>query len=422
MLTTLRIFQRGMLPVTDDLQSFYVTLDLSSASNNSRPKKRRRTTAPQPTPATPTTAGNDSIGIVNTTADPAQPAATPQDEIERSQLAENGFKETGPPLEPEDRIQILDLHSANPIVSYQNQIYSCEWTSTIGTDLLLTTPDPDFPHPVLREAPGISVLAATGIKLLARPVQLDSRRNVSIQAEPQNQTPAPESPTQAEESPQSTAIKIPPNLAPSRARLDQASFLERLIAAKAARGETDQVTVFAQRIPQGSGWRSQQKAAAECRASEARQDEDGEDGTPTTSLRRTSQIGRPRSSNLRKRTARTAKGGLFRDYRPQLWDTEGADIRNDSTRTPESWDQLERGEASRRSSTAGATARSSATGASHLQQTAESNALDTTLDVQLPQMAQESPQLGDGNDSGNGSGKGDGSVEVAADVEMEDAH
>ena len=182
------------------------------------------------------------------------------------------------------------------------------------------------------------------------------------------------------------------------------------------------MTIFAQRIPQGSGWRSQQKAAAGCRASEAKQDEDGEDGTPTTSFRRTSQVGRPRSSSLRKRTARTAKGGLFRDYRPQLWDTEGADIRNDSTRTPESWDQLARGEASRRSSTAGATARSSATGASQLQHAAESNALDTALDVQLPQMAQESPQLGDGNDSGNGSGKGDGGVGVAADVEMDDAH
>lgn len=374
MLTTLRIFHRGMLPVTDNLQSFYVTLDLSSASNSLRSKKKRRTTAPQPMPTTPTTVGNGSIGIVNTTANPAQPATTPRNEIELSQLAENDFREIGPPLEREDRIQMLDLHSANPIVSYQNQIYSCEWTSTIGTDLLLTTPDSDFPHPVLREAPGISVIAATGIKLLARPVQLDSRRNVSIQAEPQNQTPAPENPTQAEESPQSTAIKIPPNLAPSRARLDQANFLERLIAAKAARGETDQVTVFAQRIPQGSGWRSQQKAAAERRADEAAQDEDREDGTPTTSLRRTSQIGRPRGSGLRKRTSRTAKGGLFRDYRPQLWDTEGADIRNDSTRTPESWDQLERGEASRRSSTAGTTAYSSATGASQLQQAAESNA------------------------------------------------
>lgn len=48
-------------------------------------------------------------------------------------------------------------------------------------------------------------------------------------------------------------------------------------------------------------------------------------------------IGRPRGSK-RTRGPRTAKGGLFRDYRPQLWDTPGADIRAGST--PESWDQL----------------------------------------------------------------------------------
>ena len=49
-------------------------------------------------------------------------------------------------------------------------------------------------------------------------------------------------------------------------------------------------------------------------------------------------IGRPRGSR-RTIGPRTAKGGLFRDYRPQLWDTPGADIRAGST--PESWDQLE---------------------------------------------------------------------------------
>ena len=49
-------------------------------------------------------------------------------------------------------------------------------------------------------------------------------------------------------------------------------------------------------------------------------------------------IGRPRGSR-RTKGPRTAKGGLFRDYRPQLWDTPGADIRAGST--PESWDQLE---------------------------------------------------------------------------------
>ena len=68
-----------------------------------------------------------------------------------------------------------------------------------------------------------------------------------------------------------------------------------------------------------------------------------EEGDETSTPQQQSQrgkatIGRPRGSR-RTRGARTAKGGLFRDYRPQLWDTPGADIRAGST--PENWDQLE---------------------------------------------------------------------------------
>jgi hypothetical protein len=328
-----------------------VTLDISSASNNLHPKKKRRTTTPS--------AGNNPIDNLDAAPDAAQAPTTSQDEVDPTQLAKSGFKATGPSFEPEDRIQILDLNSANPIVSYQNQIYSCRWTSTIGTDLLITTTDSDFTHPILREVPGVSVLAATSIKLFARPVQLASRSNVSTQAEPQGQTPALETSSQAEEEPQSTTITIPPNLAPSRARLDQARFLERFIAAKAAQGEKDQVTVFAQRAPQDSGWRKQQKAAAERQASENVEEDEVEEATLKSTLIRTRQIGRPRASRpLGKRTARTAKGGLFRDYRPQLWDTAGADIRNDSTRTPVSWDRHGREVESEQSSIAGASTRS----------------------------------------------------------------
>ena len=68
-----------------------------------------------------------------------------------------------------------------------------------------------------------------------------------------------------------------------------------------------------------------------------------EEGDETSTPQRQSQrgkgtIGRPRGGR-RTKGPRTAKGGLFRDYRPQLWDTPGADIRAGST--PESWDQLE---------------------------------------------------------------------------------
>ena len=227
-----------------------------------------------------------------------------------------------------NRIQILDFHTHNPLISYQNQLYTCEWTSTLGTDVLLTYPNPEFPHPFLREQPNVSVLATSNIKLMCRPAQISSRQEVSISA--------PESSAPNTATPETTAaaalpIKIPLGLTPSRARQNQANFLERLMAIKAKKGEKDHVTVYAQKVNQGTGWRSQRKAM--------------EEGDETSTSQQQSQrgkgkstIGRPRGSR-RTKGPRTAKGGLFRDYRPQLWDTPGADIRAGST--PESWDQLE---------------------------------------------------------------------------------
>ena len=253
------------------------------------------------------------------------------------QTLEQSEKDTSS-SERNNRIQILDLHTQNPLVSYQNQLYSCEWTSTLGTDVLLTAPTPEFPHPILREQPNVSVLATSSIKLMGRPAQISSRHPAE-----EASTPAPESsavsaanratPEKAAAA-AATTIKIPLGPTPTRARQTQANFLERLIAIKAKKGEKDDVTIYIQNVNQGSGWRSQRKAV-----------EDGDETGPSQQQSQTQRgqkatTGRPRGSR-RTGGPRTAKGGLFRDYRPQLWDTPGADIRAGST--PESWDQLESG-------------------------------------------------------------------------------
>lgn len=234
----------------------------------------------------------------------------------------------------DQRIQFLDLHTSNPLISYQSQMYSCEWTSTLGTDLLLTAPTLDFPHPVLREEPNVSVVAASKIKLVGRPAKIISR--YSGEEGDRLSTPAPVTsiaPANSASPEKATPVKIPIGKVPSHARQNQAHFLERLIAIKAKKGEKDSVTVYTKKTNQGTGWRSQR------RASEAF--EDGDDETASKQdLRGRGTTGRPRGSK-RKNGPRTAKGGLFRDYRPQLWDTPGADIRAGPSLTPESWDQLE---------------------------------------------------------------------------------
>lgn len=257
----------------------------------------------------------------------------------------NGDKEAEPALEPENRIQILDLYSTNPIISYQNQIYSCEWTSTIGTDVLLTTPDPDFAHPVLKEEQGVSVLAATNIKLFGRSAQVAARATDNDKRAASASGASTAMPDNASASNQATPVKIPLGLAAKQPRINQAKFLERLIAIKAAKGEKDEVTIHAKKPNQGLGWRSQQRERRASEDVEAELARDGGSGptTPTArrgSIRGRSRVGRPRGVNSRTAGPWTKKGGLFSDYRPQLFDTGGASIGNQPSATPSSWDQL----------------------------------------------------------------------------------
>lgn len=320
-----------------ETESFYVTLDMSSAADYRNPRADKQNPQPppehlQPTssiaPTTPT--AQDNAGPSEPPESPAPGASTPMD-VDQA--------EEDPSLSgPEDRIQILDLHSQNPLISYQNQMYSCEWTSTLGTDLLLTTPTPDFSHPVLREKPDVLVLAASRIKLMGRPAQIANRHGAKEDS--QQSPPAPETSTTLPNTASAEThipFKIPLGPIAPRARQKQATFLERFIALKAQKGEKDSVTIHAQKVNQASGWRSQR------RASEAIEDGDDGDITPKQSRRGRATIGRP-LGNRRIRGPRTAKGGLFRDYRPQLWDAPGAGgIRAGHSSTPESWDQLEEG-------------------------------------------------------------------------------
>ena len=340
----------------------------------------------------------------------ATPAA---DGAEIAASATNGDDQVGPTLELEDRVQILDFHSPNPIISYRNQIYSCNWTSTIGTDILITAPEPNDPHPVLRQGPGVSVLAATRLKLSGRPVQLDSRQTTSSETQSHDSKLAPDSsskPTKILDGRQVISVKIPDGLAPNRARQNQANFLQRFIAVKAAKGETDEVTVYAQKTNQGSGWRSQQHAIAERRASETGEERELGEGVGRSPSNRRGRVGRPRRGAWRTSGPRTAKGGLFRDYRPQLWDTEGADIRNDSTLTPESWDRYEGGESNRHSSVAHNAVSSSAT---PLSQPLAASSLGQQTPSQ--QRNEKGPRLDTGERDVDDTGRG------AEDVEMEDA-
>ena len=270
----------------------------------------------------------------------------------------------------EDRIQILDLHTRSPVISYRNQIYTAQWTDTIGTDILLTTPDSSSPFPPQHSYPEFDIQAITSIKLVGRPVQLIPRGpSKSSELDTTNAPSNPAVPTTSNEASSSSQIanppqsqpplpypRIPVNMGDSLSRQNQARFLQRLIAAKASKGEADSVTVYSKRRHTGSGWRSWGQVEAE----EDDQDEEGQDlgerhdqdeeaendnATPVTpssararsESQQTSQVRSPAASQTPRRLGRPPgkrkmvkprkPGGLFRDYVPEVGDKAGADIR-----------------------------------------------------------------------------------------------
>lgn len=162
-----------------------------------------------------------------------------------------GFpSEAYPPIEsaetgslPNERIQILDLHTNNPIISYYNQMFSCSWADQIGTELVFVSPgtetDPDnhFPQP-LHRGPSYELVAANSVKILGRKAQLAPSAGPGpaqgFTEGPSNTGPSDE--PAASQGGEPLGVPRRP-AAPSH----QAQFLHRLQQIKNAKGEGDTV-------------------------------------------------------------------------------------------------------------------------------------------------------------------------------------
>jgi len=71
-----------------------------------------------------------------------------------------------------EKIQIVDLHGTNPLVSYKGKTYSCHWASSVGSDLFFAKVDPLSDTKPLRSLKGYELLGLSSAKLTARPAQL----------------------------------------------------------------------------------------------------------------------------------------------------------------------------------------------------------------------------------------------------------
>ena len=174
------------------------------------------------------------------------------------EAARNGSTDMDPTLDgaseqqQQERVQIMGLETKKPLISYRDQIYDCTWGTTLGTDLIFAPPSSSTGIDPLLRHPKYDLLAATRIKLVGKPVQLVPKPETTAADFPplganvavnngtfSSSTEAQTSVTSSSPHPKRTTVPVP--IDASRAKRSQASFLERLVEAKAARGETDEV-------------------------------------------------------------------------------------------------------------------------------------------------------------------------------------
>ncbi|KAK1148310.1 hypothetical protein N8T08_010119 [Aspergillus melleus] len=192
-----------------ETETFYLTLDLASNQNLGRSSKRNQ----------------ESQSAATAGALPTDPSHGDGNE---PALASTEIDST-----PEERVQILGLHTPNPIVSYRNQVFNCTWADQIGTELLFAHPEVDVgsesvaPTNPLRRGKDFDLIAANSVKILGRKANLISSSGPPPAMEPVDADAASDADP-------ATARRTGP-------QSNQARFLERFQSIKQAKGETDTI-------------------------------------------------------------------------------------------------------------------------------------------------------------------------------------
>ncbi|WKT44675.1 Transcription factor TFIIIC, triple barrel domain [Fusarium oxysporum f. sp. vasinfectum] len=127
-----------------------------------------------------------------------------------------------------ENIQILELHSEKPVISYKGRTFEGSWAEVIGTEAIFATRDSDRPLSALRHLDGnIDFLGACASRIatketVVKPKIIREDPLAAIREE--------------------WNIRIPVGKDRSGERAEQTRFLENLMAIKKRNKEKDQVT------------------------------------------------------------------------------------------------------------------------------------------------------------------------------------
>ncbi|KAK0126950.1 hypothetical protein ONS96_006513 [Cadophora gregata f. sp. sojae] len=269
---------------TTETETFYVTLDLTTPEVPAiqRQTGRRAATTPRWTnpglgkhqrmARLPEESGFKVATVLsiddNESAEKADPeefeieAVHEDDDIDGRSRKKRKKKEKPPP-EEEPRateVQILDLHSIKPLVSYDGHVFACRWSENIGTEMLFVPREKENGLPVLRELPNceVDLLAASSARITARTAHLErkfeanSKRSGSGAGRGKGRSKAGRGGAAGGAR---SNVRIPRGT--SSQRNTQAEFLEQLIDLKEDIGEEDFVTVHAKARLTNFRWRKE---------------------------------------------------------------------------------------------------------------------------------------------------------------------
>ncbi|KAI0438874.1 hypothetical protein F4803DRAFT_533567 [Xylaria telfairii] len=223
---------------TTETETFYVTLDLSKADfkaqervkGNDFPSRGRW----RPQGASTLRTATDQLSHNSAASSDAErdeedqdlPGVSPKNQKERRSSTQDDDDVNS------EKVQILELHSENPIISYKGRVFSGQWCENTTTELLMTRSDEENSLPILRHlGDGVDLLAASS-----------SRINVTEQ---KFKPKASERERQRASAHLPQTVIPPVDLKASQERIDQRNFLADLIALKRRKGETDDVTIVA---------------------------------------------------------------------------------------------------------------------------------------------------------------------------------
>lgn len=138
-----------------------------------------------------------------------------------------------------DKLQVMDLHSPNPLLSYRGMVFRGSWAENIGTEMIFMPHEQDAKLPILRQVPGdIDLVAASSARINFKQVQLEIKGG-----EPQKMSDWEWAEAADRRYRENGGLYVHVGSDKHGYRRPQANFLEDFEALKRKRGEMEGVTI-----------------------------------------------------------------------------------------------------------------------------------------------------------------------------------